>query len=229
MTSSKTNLVYKELQKEDVASMPSIIYFPVLQLVIKRIIDIIGAVTLLVVLSPIFVLTAILIKLNSPGPVFHIRERVGYNLSPLMMWKFRTMIRNAEELEPDFRDQGNENGPFFKVRNDPRVTKLGRFFRRYSIDELPQLINVLKGEMSLVGPRPLFDHEVRKFIEPKWYRRFIMKPGLTCIWQVNGRSNTSYEDRMRYDLEYIDNWSLLLDFKLLLKTMPAVLKGDGAV
>jgi lipopolysaccharide/colanic/teichoic acid biosynthesis glycosyltransferase len=145
------------------------------------------------------------------------------------MWKFRTMIQDAEELESIFMEENKENGPFFKVRNDPRLIKYGSFLRKYSIDELPQLINVLKGDMSLVGPRPLFDHEVDKFSESKQYLRFIMKPGLTCTWQVNGRSNTPFEVRMKYDLEYIENWSLSLDIILLLKTLPAVLKGEGAV
>ena len=199
------------------------------QLFLKRTIDICGSIFLLILLSPIFIITAILIKLTSSGPIFHIRERVGYNLCPFKMWKFRTMIEGAEKLEANFMQGNKTNGPFFKVRNDPRLTRFGRFFRQYSIDELPQLINVLKGEMSLVGPRPLFDHEVDKFTESKHYLRFIMKPGLTCVWQVNGRSNTPFVLRMKYDLEYIKHWSLSLDIKLLLKTLPAVLKGEGAV
>ena len=188
---------------------------------------------LLVVVSPLLLMTAVLIKLTSPGPVFYIRKRVGLNQRPFMMWKFRTMKSNAEQQEVALRvvKKEEEKGyaPFFKVKDDPRVTSIGRFLRKYSIDELPQLINVLKGDMSLVGPRPVHYFELQRFSEWKQLRRFSMKPGLTCIWQVSGRSNTSVEDRMRYDLEYVNNWSLLLDVKLLFKTIPVVLKGDGAV
>lgn len=199
------------------------------RLLIKRAIDICGSISLLTLLSPIFIISAILIKLSSPGPVFHIRERIGYNLCPFKMWKFRTMIQGAEKQEAHFLEENKTSGPFFKVRSDPRLTSFGRFFRQYSIDELPQLINVLKGDMSLVGPRPLFDHEVNRFDDIKQFQRFAMKPGLTCIWQVNGRSNTTFEVRMKHDLEYVENWSLPLDIKLLIKTIPAVIKGEGAV
>lgn len=184
---------------------------------------------LLVVVSPLLLMTAVLIKLTSPGPVFYIRELVGLNQHPFMMWKFRTMKINAEQRETALVEMKKEDSPFFKVKDDPRVTCVGGFLRKYSIDELPQLINVLKGDMSLVGPRPIHDFELQKFSEWKQLRRFSMKPGLTCIWQVSGRSKTSDADRMRYDLEYINNWSLLLDVKLLFKTIPVVLKGDGAV
>jgi len=184
---------------------------------------------LLVVVSPLLLMTAVLIKLTSPGPVFHIRELVGLNQHPFMMWKFRTMKINAERQEAALREMNKGNGPFFKAKNDLRITPVGRFLRKYSIDELPQLINVLKGDMSLVGPRPITDFELQRFSEWKQLRRFNMRPGLTCIWQVSGRSKTSDADRMRYDLEYVNNWSFLLDVKLLFKTIPVVLKGDGAV
>ena len=195
----------------------------------KRLIDVIGALTLLLVLSPLFLLTALLIKLTSPGPVFHIQTQIGLHQRPFRMWKFRTMIVDAHKQEAALRKLHQAQGPFFKVKDDPRIFPLGGMLRKYSLDELPQLWNVLKGDMSLVGPRPLFDFEVEQFAHEKDFQRFQMKPGLTCIWQVNGRSHTSPEDRIRYDLEYVGQWSLGLDFRILLKTIPVVLKGHGAV
>jgi exopolysaccharide biosynthesis polyprenyl glycosylphosphotransferase len=194
---------------------------------LKRAFDFVSALVLLVILSPVFLIVAALIKLTSPGPVFFRQERLGLNQRPFMMLKFRTMISGAEQQEAEF--QPRQNGVFFKIKDDPRVTNIGAVLRKYSLDELPQLINVLKGEMSLVGPRPIRDFELRRFSQWIERRRFSLKPGLTCIWQVSGRSNTSDEDRMNYDLQYIDQWSLLLDIKLLLKTIPVVIKGDGAM
>lgn len=193
---------------------------------LKRLIDITGSVCLLVILSPVMLMTAVLIKLTSPGPVFFWQDRVGLYQSPFRMLKFRTMIPAAHLQERALR-AGEK--VFFKIHNDPRITPIGKTLRKYSIDELPQLINVLRGDMSLVGPRPLLVVEMEHFERWKPLRRFSMKPGLTGIWQVSGRSKTSDEDRMRYDVEYVARWSLLLDLKLLLKTIPAVLKGDGAV
>ena len=200
-----------------------------LPLWLKRAIDLLASSTLLVLLSPVLLIATILIKLVSPGSAFHLQEQVGLYQRPFKMWKFRTMVPNAQEWEPALREIHKDNGPFFKVKNDPRIFPLGRFFRKYSIDEFPQLINVLKGEMSLVGPRPLFDFEVEGFEDGKAFSRFSMKPGMTCIWQVNGRSKASAEDRIRYDLEYVEKWSLGLDFEILLKTLPAVIRGHGAV
>ena len=194
---------------------------------LKRAIDVVGALWLLLWLSPIFLITSVLIKLTSPGPVFFWQERLGLHQHPFRMLKFRTMIPTAHLQEESLQQARQE--VFFKVQNDPRVTPIGKVLRKYSIDELPQLVNVLKGDMSLVGPRPLFDFEIHRFEQWKPLRRFSMKPGLTGIWQVSGRSQTSDEDRMRFDVEYVEQWSLLLDLKLLLKTIPAVLNGDGAV
>ncbi|MBI4468901.1 MAG: sugar transferase [Acidobacteria bacterium] len=182
---------------------------------------------LLVLLSPVFLVAAMLVKLTSRGPALFKQERLGLNRRPFVMLKFRTMVVGAEQEEVAFRE--SNRGTFFKVRNDPRVTRVGSFLRRSSLDELPQFVNILRGEMSLVGPRPLAELELLHFRPWIDLRRFSMKPGLTCIWQVNGRSHTSDEDRMRYDLQYIDQWSLGLDIKLMWKTIPAVLKGDGAV
>lgn len=194
---------------------------------LKRLIDVVGTVCLLLGLSPVFLMTAAVIKLTSPGPVFFWQERLGLHQRPFRMLKFRTMIPTAHLQEGAL--QHAREGVFFKVQNDPRITPVGKVLRKYSIDELPQLINVLKGDMSLVGPRPLFHFELQRFERWKPLRRFSMKPGLTGIWQVSGRSKTSDGDRMRYDVEYVERWSLLLDLQLLLKTIPAVLNGDGAV
>jgi len=192
----------------------------------KRLMDIAAALTALVLLAPLFLLVAALIKLTSPGPVFFKQSRPGLGRRPFTMWTFRTLVPGAERQEVLLRGEG---GVFFKPKQDARVTPVGRFLRKYSIDELPQFFNVLRGEMSLVGPRPVLWHELERFSSPGQLRRFEMKPGLTCIWQVSGRSNTTDEARMRYDLEYVDGWSLATDFKLLLKTVPVVLRGEGAV
>jgi exopolysaccharide biosynthesis polyprenyl glycosylphosphotransferase len=194
---------------------------------LKRAGDVVGALVLLMSLWPVFLVVTALIKLTSPGPVFFRQERLGLNRRPFMMLKFRTMRPQAEQQEAQLLRA--HNGVFFKMQNDPRVTPLGRVLRKYSLDELPQLINVLKGDMSLVGPRPIRDFEFQQFEEWKQLRRFSLKPGLTCLWQVNGRSNTSDDDRMQYDLDYVERWSFLLDIKILLKTIPAVFSGDGAV
>ena len=196
------------------------------KLELKRFVDFTAALLALFVLAPLFAVLAALIKLTSPGPVFFKQSRPGLHRRPFMMWKFRTMVPDAERQEESLRGEG---GVFFKPKNDPRVTPVGRFMRKYSLDELPQFINVLKGEMSLVGPRPILWHELERFGGPEQLRRFDMSPGLTCIWQVNGRSNTTNEARMGYDLQYVDDLSLSTDFKLLLKTVPVVVRGEGAV
>jgi lipopolysaccharide/colanic/teichoic acid biosynthesis glycosyltransferase len=199
----------------------------VLGLTAKRFIDIFVSLTMLIGLSPLLLLVVILIKLTSKGPVIFSQQRPGKDLQPFTMLKFRTMMVNGDyEQEESLRMQ---NGSFNKTADDCRITPIGRFLRRCSIDELPQLINVLRGDMSLVGPRPILNCELETFDLATQLSRFSMKPGLTCIWQVSGRSNTSDKKRLEYDLEYIENWSLLLDFKLLLKTIPAVIKCQGAM
>ena len=196
---------------------------------VKRCVDVIGALTLLLILSPLFILLAALIKLSSQGPVFFKQERLGKNRLPFTIWKFRTMMNDAESRLAELRQNCGGGDVFFKLKNDPRVTRVGRVMRKYSLDELPQLFNVLTGEMSFVGPRPICAFELERFNGWGQLRRFEMTPGLTCIWQVSGRSNTTDQARMNYDLQYVDNWSLLLDFKLLLRTVPVVVKGEGAV
>lgn len=198
------------------------------QLFIKRIIDIAVSATLLLLLSPIFALVALLIKLESTGPVLFAQERVGYNKRRFKVLKFRTMIVEAEQQLPLLEHLNEVEGPVFKIKKDPRITRIGAVLRRFSVDELPQLINVLKGEMSLVGPRPLPVRDVER-IDTQWHkRRFSIKPGITCLWQVNGRSNIGFNEWVRMDLDYIDKWSLGLDLVILMKTIPAVFKGPGA-
>jgi exopolysaccharide biosynthesis polyprenyl glycosylphosphotransferase len=199
------------------------------QLMLKRVVDVVGSVVLLVVLAIPMLVVALLIRLTSPGPVLFRQQRAGLNGRPFTMYKFRTMVTNAEQLKHELEQLNEMSGPVFKITNDPRVTPIGRFLRRYSIDELPQLINVLRGEMSLVGPRPLPVDEVARFDDVSHRRRLSVKPGLTCLWQISGRSELrDFKEWVRLDLEYIDHWSLWLDFKILLRTIPVVLTAKGA-
>ena len=198
------------------------------RLVVKRLIDIVVSAAVLIALAPLFIVVALLIKLESAGPVFFTQERVGYNKRRFKILKFRTMVADSDKQQEALEHLNEADGPVFKIKNDPRITRLGWFLRRFSIDELPQLLNVLKGDMSLVGPRPLPVRDVER-IELRWHkRRFSIKPGITCLWQVNGRSNIGFDDWVRMDLEYIDQWSLALDFRILVKTLPAVFLGPGA-
>ncbi len=197
-----------------------------ISLMCKGLIDRIGAIIGIVLAAPIMLAVAIAIKLDSPGPILFKQTRSGLNGKRFPLYKFRTMCTDAEKRKAELAAQNEMSGPVFKIKADPRVTRLGKFLRKYSIDELPQLFNILTGDMSLVGPRPPLPAEVSKF--EAWQRRKLsVKPGLTCLWQVNGRNAIDFEDWMRLDLEYIDKWSLLLDAKILLKTVPTVLKGSG--
>jgi lipopolysaccharide/colanic/teichoic acid biosynthesis glycosyltransferase len=191
-------------------------------------IDFIGSAVLLVVLAPLLLLVALAIKLDSPGSVFFIQERMGYNKRRFRMIKFRTMSVDAEARMKEIEHLNESDGAAFKIRDDPRMTRVGRLLRKLSIDELPQLINVLFGDMSLVGPRPLPMRDVLGLNVAWQKRRFSVKPGLTCLWQVSGRSNLSFEEWMQLDLEYIDRWSLALDCQILLRTIPAILTAEGA-
>jgi lipopolysaccharide/colanic/teichoic acid biosynthesis glycosyltransferase len=183
---------------------------------------------LLVLLAPFLVVVALLIKLSSEGPIVFRQERLGLNKRKFSIFKFRTMVRNAEQMIADLEHQNEVSGPVFKIKNDPRITPIGRILRRTSIDELTQLFNVLKGDMSLVGPRPLPVRDYKGFSEDWQRRRFSVRPGITCLWQVNGRSSLPFEQWMKLDLQYMDEWSLWLDIKILARTIPAVLKGSGA-
>jgi len=171
----------------------------------------------------------LLIKLTSPGPAIFRQQRSGLNGAPFTIFKFRTMATNAEQFKHELAAMNEMTGPVFKVTNDPRVTAFGKFLRKFSLDELPQLFNVLRGEMSLVGPRPLPVDEVKRFSDLAHRRRLSVKPGLTCLWQVSGRNEISdFKEWVRLDLEYIDNWSIWLDLLILVRTVPAVFIGAGA-
>jgi exopolysaccharide biosynthesis polyprenyl glycosylphosphotransferase len=198
-----------------------------LQLLFKRLLDTAISLVVLAVLLPLLAVVAILIKLTSPGPVFFVQNRVGMNQRQFKLYKFRSMTADAEERKSELLHLNERDGPAFKIENDPRITPIGRFIRKTSIDELPQLLNVLSGEMSLVGPRPPLPEEVRKY-EWMFRKRLCVKPGITCIWQISGRNHISFEQWMRMDHEYIENWSLWLDLQILLKTIPAVLLSRGA-
>ena len=199
------------------------------QSVFKQLIDFVGAAVLLLISSPVFLLAGLFVKLTSPGPILFKQQRSGLNGRPFTIYKFRTMVTNAEQLKHELAAMNEMSGPVFKVTLDPRITPVGRYLRKFSIDEFPQLFNVLRGEMSLVGPRPLPVDEVKRFNDLAHRRRLSVKPGLTCLWQVSGRNNVSnFSDWVRLDLEYIDNWSLWLDMKILWRTVPVVLTGAGA-
>lgn len=195
----------------------------------KQFLDIFGALGLLTLSAIPMLIVALLIKLTSSGPVFFRQQRSGLNGLPFTMFKFRSMVTDAEQRKHELAVLNEMSGPVFKVTDDPRVTPIGKLLRKFSIDEFPQLFNVIKGEMSLVGPRPLPVDEVRRFDDLAHRRRLSVKPGITCLWQISGRSNlTDFRDWVRLDLEYIDNWSLWLDLKILLRTVPVVLFGTGA-
>lgn len=209
----------KQLEIESESSMEFSLYE-----VIKRLIDVVCSFLGVIVLSPLFIIIVIIIKTTSKGPVFFSQKRVGKNGKEFNMYKFRSMVVNAEELKEKLAAQNEMSGPMFKMKDDPRVTKVGKFIRKTSIDELPQLWNVLKGDMSLVGPRPSLPKEVAQFDE--WmYKRLEVKPGLTCYWQVSGRNNIDFEDWMKLDISYVDERSTWIDIKLIFKTV-GVLFGD---
>ena len=198
------------------------------QVLIKRMMDILLSLFLLMIFSPIFLAVSWLIKRSSPEAVFFVQERVGLNKRRFNLYKFRTMIPDAERKLAGLEGFNELSGPVFKIKNDPRITPIGKFLRKTSIDELPQLYNVLIGDMSLVGPRALPVRDYNGFDQDWHRRRFSVRPGITCLWQVSGRNNIPFDQWMELDLEYIDNWSLWLDLKILLKTIPAVVSGYGA-
>jgi exopolysaccharide biosynthesis polyprenyl glycosylphosphotransferase len=210
--------------------VPAIVYrtssHSAASVMLKGLLDKFAAIIGLVLSSPIWLAAIIAIKIDSRGPIFFKQVRSGLNGRRFNLYKFRTMCSDAELQKRQLRDRNEMSGPVFKIKNDPRITTVGRFLRKYSVDELPQLVNILKGEMSLVGPRPPIPDEVAKY-EPWQRRRLSVKPGLTCLWQVNGRNAIDFDDWMKLDLEYIDNWSLLMDARIVARTVPTVLKGSG--
>lgn len=199
------------------------------QLFAKRLIDLVLTIIALPLLVPLFLLIAIAVKLDSPGPVFFVQQRVGLRKHQFPMFKFRSMHQDAENLLNDIEHLNEAEGPIFKIANDPRVTRVGCFLRKSSLDELPQLINVLNGDMSLVGPRPMSIRDVDLFDRGIQRKRFSVQPGMTCLWQISGRSNLPFERWLELDLEYIENWSFWLDLKILFRTIPVVFKAKGAV
>lgn len=195
----------------------------------KRVFDLAAAGSCLVLVAPVFFVIAVAIKLTSSGPVFFVQERYGWRRRRFRMWKFRSMVRNAPQLMTTLEHQNEAHGPIFKMTNDPRITPVGRFLRRTSLDELPQLWNVLLGDMSLVGPRPMSVRDVSLFSEAQLMRRFSVRPGITGSWQVAARGSLSFDEWIALDFAYIDNWSLGLDMKILARTLPAVLSRSGAI
>ena len=195
-------------------------------LMFKRVLDIVASALALAALAPLWLGIMVAIRLTSPGPIFFVQRRSTLRFRQFNMVKFRTMVANAEQIREVLDAQNEVSGPVFKMKNDPRITPLGRWLRRYSLDELPQLWNVLAGDMSLVGPRPPIPAEVEKY-EPWQRRRLSMRSGCTCLWQIGGRNALSFEDWMRLDLKYIDTWSLALDFRILFKTLGVIFRGTG--
>jgi exopolysaccharide biosynthesis polyprenyl glycosylphosphotransferase len=199
------------------------------QALLKQVIDFSGALVLLLILALPLALVTLILKFTSPGPVFFRQARSGLNGAPFTIYKFRTMVTNAEQIKHELAAMNEMSGPVFKIARDPRITPFGKWLRRFSVDEFPQLFNVLRGEMSLVGPRPLPVDETKRINDLAHRRRLSVKPGLTCLWQISGRNEIKeFGDWVRLDLEYIDNWSLWLDFKILLRTVPVVFVGTGA-
>lgn len=220
----------KNIQTQDIAvkEIEKINDKKVVYKAIKRVFDIIFSLIGLVLLSPIFLIISVIIKLDSKGPVFFVHSRIGEKGKPIGIYKFRTMVNNAEDLIKSFTpEQKEEFERSYKLENDPRITKVGDFLRKTSLDELPQILNILKGELSIIGPRPIVQSELDKYEDNK--DKFLsVRPGLTGYWAANGRSDTSYEERMQMELYYVDNMSFKLDVKIFFKTIFAVLKKEGA-
>jgi exopolysaccharide biosynthesis polyprenyl glycosylphosphotransferase len=212
--------------------IPVVTYSPVreagIALFIKFTLDRLIAALLLLILSPVFLACYLAVRLTSSGPAFYGQERCGLHGKRFTLWKYRTMVVGAEKMRGALEAENEMTGPVFKMRHDPRVTKVGRLLRKFSLDELPQLWNVLIGDMSLVGPRPPIPSEVEKYVD--WQRRRLsMRPGITCLWQVSGRNLLDFDTWMKLDLQYIDNWSLALDFRILMRTVYVVLTGYGSM
>jgi exopolysaccharide biosynthesis polyprenyl glycosylphosphotransferase len=231
MAPALTDIAGPRIHTQQVAGLPLIhVTTPTLeagQRVAKRLFDAAVSAGLVVLSGPLLAVLAVLVKLDSPGPILFRQERVGFEGTPFKMFKFRSMVVEAEAMLPEHIDRNEGNGLLFKIKDDPRITRIGGFLRRYSLDELPQLFNVLSGSMSLVGPRPPLPREVEAY-ERDVRRRLLVKPGVTGLWQVSGRSNLSWQDSVRLDLYYVENWSLAGDLIILLRTARAVLGGHGA-
>jgi len=218
-------------RQTELNGVPLLTFDPVVakegQLFIKRIIDFVISGVMMILLAPLFLVTSLLIKFTSPGPILFKQRRAGLNGRRFILYKYRTMYEGAEKKLSELEQLNEMGGPVFKIKKDPRITPIGKILRKFSIDELPQLFNVFVGHMSLVGPRPPVPKEVVQY-EPWQRRRLSMRPGLSCLWQVSGRNKIDFDDWMRLDLKYLDNWSIWLDFKILVKTIPVVMFGIGA-
>lgn len=225
--------LFRESEFSTVGGVPCIRFAPPavsgIDFKVKRLVDFWFAVFLILLASPIYLTIALLIKLDSPGPIFYRQTRIGLHNKPFKVWKFRTMVQNAAELQKQLEAQNQtKDGILFKIKDDPRITRVGRFLRQYSLDELPQVFNVLVGEMSFVGPRPLPSRDVEKFSTHHFIRHEVL-PGITGLWQVSGRSDIdNFEDVLRLDIRYIENWSLWMDLKIVLKTAQVILRKAGA-
>lgn len=215
----------KELNKSEIIITSQDLHKPIYEF-FKRILDVICSVVALIVLSPAFLVTALAVR-SDGGPVFYTQTRVGKNNTHFKMYKFRSMCKNAENLQDDLMKYNEMDGPVFKIKGDPRITKVGKFIRKYSIDELPQLLNIVKGDMSIVGPRPPLVREVEQYNSYQM-QRLLVTPGLTCFWQAYGRSNLSFDDWMDMDMKYIKRRNIFLDIKLIVKTVFAVIFKRGA-
>jgi exopolysaccharide biosynthesis polyprenyl glycosylphosphotransferase len=193
----------------------------------KRVLDIVGSIVLLALLSPLLLVIALIVKFSSPGPIIYKQKRVGKGGVAFPFYKFRSMYKDADKRLAELMGANEKEGPIFKIKDDPRITPIGKFLRKYSLDELPQLFNVLKGDMSLVGPRPPIPREVEQY-DDNAFRRLSVPPGITCLWQICGRSDTSFDEWMALDALYVEQMSFWLDLKILMKTPTAVIRGDGA-
>lgn len=216
------NVLYSENELKKICSRKSIMYY-----FLKRLFDVIMSFFALVVLIPVFLVVAIMIKTEDGGRVFYVQDRTGLNGKVFRMYKFRSMCKDAEKIHKQLLSKNELDGPAFKMKDDPRVTKVGKFIRRTSIDELPQLVNIIKGEMSIVGPRPLPTYETEQCNEYQ-NQRLLVKPGLTCYWQCCGRNDIAFDEWMELDLKYIREAGILTDCKLILKTVKAVVRSEGA-
>ena len=227
------NVHVARMRLVELGSVPMLTLEPVAQegwkILVKRTIDLAASLLLLPFVLPVIGIIALAVKLDSRGPFFFTQERIGQNKRRFPMFKFRTMVEGAEKMMAQVEQLNEAEGPIFKIARDPRVTRVGQLLRKTSLDELPQIFNIIRGEMSLVGPRPMSIRDVSLFDQGIQRKRFSVKPGLTCLWQVSGRSQLPFSKWLELDLYYIDNWSLSLDLKILFKTIPAVLKGTGAM
>jgi len=225
------NLKIARIKQTDIVGFPLLTFETIVpnewELFLKRAFDAFVSLSALIILSPLMIVVAVLVKFTSEGPVFYAQKRVGLHGRQFTLFKFRSMYKDADKRLEEIRHLNEMDGPVFKVKNDPRITPIGKFMRKTSIDELPQLYNVLLGDMSVIGPRPPLQEEVKKY-ESWQVRRLSMRPGLTCLWQISGRNEISFEKWMELDLQYIDNWSLWRDIEIMIKTVPAVLFAKGA-